>query len=140
MTQENPSVTWDSFPTPCYDPQERYGDCPETLLDIINNDKIPVEDRIWAFSVCTDIENNVKRMFTVRCIRETPISGGRFVFDLLTDQRSIAAVEISEAFALGNSTSNDLSAAWDAAWDASRAAAWAAARDAQIKIIKSMLK
>ena len=74
------------------------------------------------------------RLFAVWCARSTPLSDGRKVGDLLTDPRSLAALEVAERYAKGNATDDELAAAWaaarDAAWDAAGAAAGAAARDA----------
>jgi len=78
------------------------------------------------------------RLFAVWCARNTPLSDGRKVGDLLTDPRSLAALEVAERYANGNATDGELAAARAAAWDAAeaaagdaaRAAAWDAARDA----------
>ena len=79
------------------------------------------------------------RLFAVWCARNTPLSDGRKVGDLLTDPRSLAALEVAERYANGNATDDELAAAWyaawyaawDAAWDAAGAAAWAAAGNAE---------
>ena len=139
MTQGNPRVTWASFPDPCYNPQERYGNCPNTLLEIISDARIPAEDRIWAFSQCTEVGDKIKRMFAVRCVNETPLSGGGVLMDLITDKRSLNAVIVAERHANGQATDEELGAAWGAARDAAWGAARDAARGAQIEIIKSML-
>ena len=122
----NPKITWASFIDPCYNPQSKYGDCPDTLLDLMNDERIPASDRIWAFAHCEEVSDSIKRMFAVRCVRETPIGDGRFVFDLLTDPRCIKAVDVAEAYAKGDATKEDL----DAARYTASAAASAAARDA----------
>ena len=87
---------------------------------------------------CADVTAEL-RLWGCWCIRNTPISGGHTVWDLLTDERSRNAVEVAEAFARGEATSDQLDAAGDAGWaaagaaagdaagDAARAAAWAAA-------------
>ena len=72
------------------------------------------------------------RLFAVWCARNTPLSDGRKVGDLLTDPRSLAALEVAERYANANATDGELAAAWAAAWedaagDAAEAAAWAAA-------------
>ena len=151
---ENPAITWEYFPNPCYDPQGKWGGCPADLLALLGDERIPAEDRIWAFAKCTALPDRAKRLFAVRCVRETPIGDGRTVADLLTDPRSLAALEVVEHHALGQATDGELAAArdaaWgvarDAAWGAARAAAWDAARDAawdaarksQVEISKSM--
>ena len=70
------------------------------------------------------------RLFAVWCARNTPLSGGRKVENLLTDPRSLAALEVAERYANGNATDDELAAAGYAAWAAAWAAARAAARDA----------
>jgi hypothetical protein len=59
---------------------------------------------------------------------------GRQVQHLMTDQRSIAALDVAERHANGLATDEELDAAWAAAWGAARDAAgdaaWAAARAA----------
>jgi hypothetical protein len=76
------------------------------------------------------------RLYAVWCARQ--------VQHLMTDPRSISAIDVAERHARGDATDAELSAAGDAAWaagdaawaaaraawDAARAAAWAAARDA----------
>ena len=79
------------------------------------------------------------RLWGCWCIRNTPIGGGKTVWDLLTDERSRNAVEVAELFARNEVTRKELAAAraaaWaaarDAAWDAAWAAAWAAASKLQ---------
>ena len=78
------------------------------------------------------------RLFAVWCARNTPMLGGRTTGALLTDARSIAALEVAERYAHGTAWAAARAAARDAAWDAAedaalaaaRAAAWAAAGDA----------
>ena len=62
------------------------------------------------------------RLFAVWC--------GRQVQHLMTDPRSMAALDVAEHHANGNATDEELDAAWDAARAAARDAAWAAARAA----------
>ena len=69
-------------------------------------------------------------LFAVRCVRQ--------IQHLISDERSLNALDVSEMYAVGNATSEEISAAWDAAWAASWDAAldaareaWEAARDAQ---------
>ncbi len=127
LSLKNFATTWDMFPGPCYDPQVEYDDCPATMLDILNDERIPAKDRIWAFANCVEIPTNIKRMAAVRVVRETPIANGRFVFDLLTDQRSINALVVAERHANGEATDKELR---DAASAAAYAAYAAASADA----------
>ena len=79
------------------------------------------------------------RLWGCWCVRNTPISDCRTVWDLLTDPRSRNAVEVAERLARGEATREELAAAYAAgaaawaeawaardAWDAAREAAWAA--------------
>ncbi len=70
------------------------------------------------------------RLFAVWCARQAQ--------RLMTDPRSLAALDVAERHARGEATDDELAAArdaalaaaGDAAWDAALAAAWDAARDA----------
>ena len=87
-------------------------------------------------------DDRTLRLFAVWCARNTPLPDGRKVGDMLTDPRSLAALDVAERYANGNAKDDELAAAraaaWAAAWDAARAAArdaawaaaWAAAWDA----------
>ena len=100
-----------------------------------------LDDALW----CCRVEPQhakVWRLYAVWCARQ--------VQHLMTDPRSIAALDVAERYATGEATDDELMAAGDAAWvaagdaarDAARAAAseaawaaaseaaWAAARDA----------
>jgi hypothetical protein len=88
-----------------------------------------LDDALW----CCRAEPQhwkVWRLYAVWCARQ--------VQHLMTDPRSVAALDVAERHANGNATDAELdaawaaarAAAWAAAWDAARAAAWAAARAA----------
>ena len=91
------------------------------------------------------------RLIACACVRDTPLTDGRKVWDLLTDERSRTGVEVSERFANGEVTEQEMDAAraaagaagvaaWATAGNAAWAAAWAAARDAaQSDIIRRYL-
>jgi hypothetical protein len=96
---------------------------------------------IWTATRPGVFPDSVLRKLACRFVRETPWADGRKVWDLLTDERSRNAVEVSEAYADGNATYEELDAARDAAYytayearaaarDAAVAAYAAAARDA----------
>ena len=102
------------------------------LLSIIESNGL--DDALWCLR-CNDSEwSRDSRLFAVWCARQ--------VQHLMNDKRSLKALDVAEAFANNNSTSQELAAAWpaamDAAWDATRdatraaarAAAWAADMDA----------
>lgn len=87
-----------------------------------------VDDALWALRACEQTRELQKseRMFGVWCARQ--------VQNLMTDARSLAAIDVAERFANGNATDEELAAARAAAWAAASAAAsaaaWAAARAA----------
>ena len=92
-----------------------------------------------------NMDSKTLRLFACWCVRETPLSDGRKVWDLLTDERSRNAVIVAERFANGEATEEERDAAWfaapsarassraagdaayDAAWSAASNAAWSAA-------------
>ena len=77
------------------------------------------EDAVWTFKCLAGADREI-RLFAVDCARQ--------VQHLMTDPRSLAALDVAERFANGLATSEELDAAWAAARDAARDAAWAAAR------------
>jgi hypothetical protein len=101
---------------------------------------------LWILRELNFSDDRIWRLMAVAFVRETPLSDGRKVFDLLTDERSKQALDVAEQYAQGKAGDNTLSAARaaardaagaaarDAAWAAARVAAWdaagAAARDA----------
>jgi hypothetical protein len=84
-----------------------------------------VNDAVWCLRAIDDIDKDA-RLFAVWCARQ--------VQHLMTDQKSITALDVAERHATGNATDAELSAARAAAWAAADAAAdaaeWAAARAA----------
>ena len=104
---------------------------------------------LWAVSREGVFSDKDLRLIACRIVRETPLTDGRKVWDLLTDERSRNTVIAAEKFANGESTLAELeaarAAAWaaareaaaEAAWAAAGAAAWAAAWAAQVEIIMS---
>jgi len=56
-------------------------------------------------------DDRTLRPFAVWCARNTPLSDGRKTGDLLTDPRSLAALEVAERYANGNATDGELDAA-----------------------------
>jgi hypothetical protein len=88
-----------------------------------------LDDAIWCLNTMEKADREI-RLFAVACARQ--------VQHLMTDPRSLAALEVSERFAKGQATESELdvaratavAAAADETWAASAAAAWAAARAA----------
>ena len=101
LTQPTMADVWDKCPRP------------DWLLWILNKLNRRPDDRTL-------------RLFAVWCARNTPLPDGRKTGDLLTNPRSLAALEVAERYANGNATDGELAAARDAAGDA----VWNAARDA----------
>ena len=89
-----------------------------------------VEWMIWILDrLEIKMDDKKARLFACWCVRETPLADGRKVFDLLTDERSRNAVDVSMRFARDEANREELAAARAAAWAAAgdaRAAAWAA--------------
>ena len=103
-------------------------DEPLSLVTILGINGL--DNAIWALR-CVDDQAQVRR-YAVWCARQ--------VQHLMTDPRSLAALDVAERHADGQATDEELAAAWaaaSAASDASRAArdaagaAWDAARAAQ---------
>ena len=84
---------------------------------------------LWTATRPVVFPDSTLRKLACRFIRETPLSDGRKVWDLLTDGRSRRAVEVAEACADGKATYEELDAAYTAAADAADDAA-ASADDA----------
>lgn len=114
---------------------------------------------IWTLSRPGVFPEAVLLKMACRFVRETPLMDGLVVWDLLTDERSRKAVEVTEAYADGKATDDELRAARvsaDAAYStASRAAdaaayataraayaagdaAYAAAKSAQVRMIAEL--
>ena len=103
-------------------------DEPLALTTILDSNGI--DDAIWCLRACDGIDKEA-RLYAVWCARQ--------VQHLITDPRSLAALDVAERRANGAATNEELdaarAAAWSAAidadsWDAARAAACSAARDA----------
>ena len=82
-----------------------------------------LNDCLWTFR-CVEGHDREFRLYAVRCARR--------VQPLMTDPRSLAALDVAERYANGEAASEELAAAWAAADAAARAARAAAdaARDA----------
>ena len=103
--------------SPCYDPTKYLPkDWQGTALDILNVTDCPVEDRIWVVLRKDFFTDKELRLFAVWCARQ--------VQHLMTDERSINAINVAEKFANGEVTEEELDAASAAARDAALDAAW----------------
>jgi hypothetical protein len=78
-------------------------------------------DAIWCLRAVEGHDKEI-RLYAVWCARQ--------VQNLMKDPRSLAALDVAEAYANGMATFAELKAAEDAAWEASWAAAGEAARAA----------
>ncbi len=95
-------------------------DEPLALATILNSNGL--DDALWCLRA-VDGHQREMRLYAVWCARQ--------VQHLITDPRSLAALDVAERHANGEATDEELlDAAWDAAWAAARDAAWDAARDA----------
>ena len=113
-------------------------DEPISLATVLQSNDL--DDALWALRSCKQTPEMIRaeRLFGVWCARQ--------VQHLMTDERSIAALDVAERHANGYATDDELAAArdaardaaWDAARAAARAAAWDAARDAARDAQKQM--
>ena len=95
-------------------------DEPLALLTVLESNGIA--DALWCLRA-VDGHQREMRLYAVWCARQ--------VQHLITDPRSLAALDVAERHANGEATDEELTAARDAvgaaAWDAAWAAAWDAA-------------
>ena len=102
-------------------------DEPVSLKTILESNGL--DDALWALRAVDGGEMDM-RIFAVRCARK--------VQHLMEDERSLKALEVSEAYAMGKATDEELAAASAAAWAAASAAASAAARAAAWAVQKEL--
>ena len=98
-------------------------DEPLAITTILDSNGL--NDALWCLRSVKGSNREI-RLFVVWCARQ--------VQHLMTDQRSIAAIDVAERYANGLASEAELTAARAAAWDA----AWAAARAAQEKELRCM--
>ncbi|MHB1310506.1 MAG: hypothetical protein ACYC3L_00720 [Gemmatimonadaceae bacterium] len=77
-----------------------------------------LDDALWCCRAAPQYDREW-RLFAAWCARG--------VQHLMTDPRSVAALDVAERFARGEASVEELASAWAAAWAAAGAAAWAAA-------------
>ena len=87
-----------------------------TILDAVG-----LDDALWCLRAEPQ-HASIWRMYAVRCARR--------VQHLMTDERSLQALDVAERHAHGQATDEELTAAGVAAATAAAAAVWDAARDA----------
>lgn len=91
------------------------------LSDVLDSNDL--DDTLWCLQ-CLPEHDRLWRKYAVWCARQ--------VQHLMTDQRSIDALDVAWRHSDGLATDAELATAWatagDAAWDAARGAAWEAAR------------
>ena len=113
---------------PCYDGWRKLltylkkteaDDDPLPITSILDSNGI--EDALWCLRAVEGHDREM-RLYAVWCARQ--------VQHLMTDPRSLAALDVAERHANGEATDAELSAARVAALDAACAAAWAPARTA----------
>ena len=96
-------------------------DEPLSILTVLDSNGL--DDAMWCLCAVEGREREI-RLYAVWCARQ--------VQHLMSDPRSVAALDVAERYANGAATRDELVSAWAAEWAAARAAwdAWAAARDA----------
>jgi hypothetical protein len=133
---------------PCYDPSRYLAESWQgTALDILNDKRIPFEDRLWVIMRTDLVSERLMRRFGVWCARQ--------VQHLMNDERSIQALDVMEAYAENRWLIDDPDyaaawederitarskavnaddtagvAAWATTWEVAEDAAFSAARDA----------
>ena len=90
-----------------------------------------LDDALWSLRA-VDGHQREMRLYAADCARSVQY--------LMTDPRSIAAIDVAEHHADGLATDKELAAAWAAAWAAARAAARAAAGDAAWEVQSDLLR
>ena len=105
-------------------------DEPISLATVLQSNDL--DDALWALRSCKQTPEMIRaeRLFGVWCARQ--------VQHLMTDERSIAALDVAERHANGYATDDELAAARAAAWAAAWDDAWDAARDAARDAQKQM--
>ena len=80
---------------------------PLSLLTILESNGL--DDAIWCLRTCEGIDREA-RLFAVACARRAQ--------HLMKDQRSIDAINVAERYANGESSDDELAAAYNSAWAA----------------------
>ena len=114
-------------------------DAPLSIITVIDSNGL--DDALWCLQAVKGRDREI-RLYAVWCARQ--------VQHLMTDPRSLAALDVAERFANGEATDTERAVAWAAAraaaWDAdapgaaARAVAWAVARDAAVDAQEKRLR
>ena len=100
-------------------------DEPLAITTILDSNGL--DDALWCLRAVEGHDREI-RLYAVWCARQ--------VQHLITDKRSLDALDVAERFANGRATKDELAAARAAAWAGAWAAAWDAARDAQTQQLR----
>lgn len=106
-------------------------DAPLSIIMVLDSNGL--DDALWCLQAVKGRDREI-RLYMVWCVRQ--------VQHLMSDPRSLAALDVAERFANGEATDTERDAAWAAAWDAAgdaaRASAVAMAVDAQEKRLREL--
>jgi len=118
-----------------------------TINEFCNTHSACTEGRDWAVANCSSMQDAWEKLkpewllwvatrtgvLTDRELRLFAVWCARQVQHLMSDPRSVDAIDVAERYADGKATDDELAAAKEAAWaaakDAASAAAWAAQAD-----------
>lgn len=112
-------------------------DDPLSIATILHSNGL--NDALWSLRVFEGHEREI-RLYAIWCARQ--------VEHLMTDPRSVAALDVAEKYANGQATEHELAVAWSAARDAVRPtvrsaaedAAWAATRCAAVGEVRNAVE
>jgi hypothetical protein len=117
---------------PCYDPATYLAESWKgTALDMLNDGRIPLKDRLWVIMRTDLVSEKLMRQFAIWCARQ--------VQHLMQDKRSLRALDVAEAYAENRSIVGDIeyAEAWKAELAAAQRVARAAANDAMLDVARS---
>lgn len=95
---------------------------PLSIITVLDSNGLG--DALWCLRAVTGHQREM-RLYAVWCARQ--------VQHLMSDARSIAALDVAERYANGQATEAELDAAWAAAWDAADRAAARVAQSAELR-------
>jgi hypothetical protein len=115
-----------------------------TIKEFMDKHRACFDGRAWAENTCETMDDvwrwarpdwllwvaTRRGVLTDRELRLFAVWSAHQVQHLMTDTRSLAALDVAERHANGEASDQELAAAWAAAWDAAGDAAGAAAWDA----------